>query len=40
MQHSNLNGLHLFQGVIRAVTGYDFVLAGGCVWDVLHDKRP
>lgn len=40
MQHSNLNGLHLFQGVIRAVTGYDFVLAGGCVRDVLHDKTP
>lgn len=40
MQHSNLNGLHLFQEVIRAVTGYDFVLAGGCVRDVLHDKTP
>ncbi len=26
--------------LIRLVTGYSFVLAGGCVRDVLHHKRP
>ena len=36
----HLNDLQGIQSTIRCVTGYDFVLAGGCVRDVLHGKEP
>lgn len=35
-----LDGLQSIQESIRRVAGYDFVLAGGCVRDVLHGKEP
>ncbi|AZF94075.1 nucleotidyltransferase [Pectobacterium phage Clickz] len=35
-----LTDLRGIQQQIRTITGYDFVLAGGCVRDVLHGKEP